>query len=143
LGHTWSTSNASLLLLEANGSYTFSAFAPVAHDPAYPDSGYDNDSFVVAGHAVFVELWGAPPAAVAGSASTRTLGSISPTGFLAGGLAVVLLVGIVVAVLVRRRGPAPLPSRTAAEARTPHPPVGAAGAPASETESPDPLRHML
>ncbi|HUI38287.1 MAG TPA: hypothetical protein VLY85_01510 [Thermoplasmata archaeon] len=149
LGRTWNTSQPSLVLVEINGTYAYSAYAAAERDPSYPARAYVNGSFEVRGAPVEVLLpWSMlvefPPA---GNGSAAAPSASFGLGLSAGpvllGVAVVLLVVVLIAVVARRPGGAPLPPLE--PPRAPRPPHAASGAdpPPAELDSADPLRHML
>ena len=148
-GGVWTTTNRSLTLLEANGSYSYSAYAPTGRGANGVPSGYVNGSFTVSGSPVAVDLTWSPqplspsPGRSGGGAATT---SAVPIPFLSILIVVALVVTILaagVAIAKRPRGPSPpipagpnMPPSDLRASVGPSPP-----APTSDPA--DPLRHML
>ena len=142
---SFTTTNRSIVVLLANGSYGYSAFAEAEVNPTVADSGFDNGSFYVGGHAVSVPVWNVssrvtnPPASAGPS-----IGLSNPETFtaLVSFVALVALV-VVVSALVGRRLGRPLPPAPPGPSGQAIPPPGPSTSGPVDATSTDPLRHML
>lgn len=144
--HTWSTYNSSLAIPLANGSYAYSAYASIVLNESGPAAGHLNGSFAVNDQPQSVHLnWSYTAPASAPSAGPS--GPIFPAGFVSIGAALALaavllvIVGLALGLVARRRRVTALPPIGGS---SPEAPVSEDGIAPTESDPPDdPLGHML
>ncbi|HEV2519400.1 MAG TPA: hypothetical protein VGX00_02100 [Thermoplasmata archaeon] len=148
-GGVWTTTNRSLTLLEANGSYSYSAYAPTGRGANGVPGGYVNGSFTVSGSPVAVHLiWNpqAQPPSAGSSGGGAAATSAVPIPFLSILIVVALVVTILAAgVAIAKRPRGPLPPIPQGPNMPPSDPSASVGPspPAPTSDPADPLRHML
>jgi hypothetical protein len=148
LGRTWNTTNESLSILLANGTYSYSAYAAEAFNSVGARGAFQNGSFTVAGKPVTEGwTWAGPPTEAPGNrtaaAPSETVNSGVFFPIAIGVVAVALVIAIGLAVAARRPGVRP-PPPPGPSGPPPGRPVGTEPErPGEEGEGSDPLSHML